>query len=434
MQKLAKIFIHKAKFIPLYFSNENLKDVYVQRAEIAEFTLNSSGNELDFVFPQRPLRQNKIRFGIYAKAIASCSEAFATFPVYEYLNREEFEIFFYVHQCDGNPTEKRAQKLANKFTELPKDLKNSVDIIRADDLDVLFFSNSLTAVRNQAFILASHRLARFQCVHFCQPVTSGLKHIDFYFLGSMIQENGKAENHYSEQPVRLDGSGICFDIGSNHAESTASIKTDQFGIQDKNTVFVSGANFYKVIPELRHLWAKLLAKVPDSVLILYPFGSRWSNSYPKNIFIHNIEKVLLQYGIENEHLIILDPLPTREDIMELLRHTDIYLDAVPYSGATSLLDPLEVGVPPIVMEGEEMRCCQGAAILKELGVDELVVHSEEEYLELAGRLAIENEFRTDLRQTILNRMQDKPPFLDPKGYARKISTALKNIVNSQTSV
>ena len=102
---------------------------------------------------------------------------------------------------------------------------------------------------------------------------------------------------------------------------------------------------------------------------------------------------------------------------------------MPYSGATSLLDPLEVGVPLIVMEGEELRCCQGAAILRELEMEELVVKSEEEYLDLAARLATDIRFQTNLREKILNRMQDMPPFLDPKGYAEKIGAALKDIVD-----
>jgi predicted O-linked N-acetylglucosamine transferase (SPINDLY family) len=194
---------------------------------------------------------------------------------------------------------------------------------------------------------------------------------------------------------------------------------------------VSGANFFKIIPELRHLWARLLAKIPESVLVLYPFGPAWSSSYPKSVFRDHFESTLSKYNVKKERLIILDPLPKREDIKELLRLADVYLDAVPYSGATSLLDPLEVGVPPVVMEGDELRFCQGSAILRELKVEELVVKSEEEYIELAGRLAIDNELRTDLREKILNRMLDTPPFLDPKGYARKISTALKNIVQSE---
>ena len=108
LQKRAAIITQKTYFIPLYFSNENLKDIYHYRAAIAELSLKIQGYELDFAFPQRSAKRKKLRLGIYARVIAPGTEAFATLPVYEYLNREEFEVFIYVHQQNGNPIEKHA--------------------------------------------------------------------------------------------------------------------------------------------------------------------------------------------------------------------------------------------------------------------------------------------------------------------------------------
>ena len=341
LQELAAIITQKAYFIPLYFSNENLTDIYHHRAAIAELSLKAQGYDLNFSFPNRNNKRKRLRLGIYSKVIAPGTEAFATLPVYEYLNREEFEVFLYVHQQNGNPVETHARQLSDRFIELPENMKTSVEIIRADDLDVLFFSNNLTSVMNYPFILANHRLARFQCVHFCQPVSSGLKHIDYFFLGGVIQEKGKEEERYHEQIVNLEGSGICFDLRSSDAQPAAAMSREQIGIPENSIVFVSGANFFKIIPELRHLWAKLLAKVPESVLVLYPFGPEWPTSYPKSVFRDHFKKTLSKYDVKEDSLIILDPLPTREDIKALLRITDVYLDAVPYSGATSLLDPLK---------------------------------------------------------------------------------------------
>ena len=190
-------------------------------------------------------------------------------------------------------------------------MKTSVEIIRADDLDALFFSNNLTSVMNYPFIFANHRLACFQCVHFCQPVSSGLKHIDYFFLGDVIQEKGKVQDQYHEQIVKLDGSGICFDLRSSDAHPAAAMRREQIGIPENRIVFVTGANFFKIIPELRHLWAKLLAKVPESVLVLYPFGPEWPTSYPKTVSRGHFERTLSEYDVKEERLIILDPLPTR---------------------------------------------------------------------------------------------------------------------------
>jgi predicted O-linked N-acetylglucosamine transferase (SPINDLY family)/ADP-heptose:LPS heptosyltransferase len=429
-QRLALIFIQRANLIPLYFSNKNLININRKRAEIAEIALNLCGFETDFLIPPHPPEMDKIRVGIYANSIAPYTEIFATLPIFKHLKHDEFEIFLYVRQSDDNPLERYAKQLVNRFTVLPENIKTGCDFIRSDNLDVLFFANNITAISNEAYILANHRMARKQIVHFCQPTTTGIKHIDHFLIGDKIHESEMAANQYSEKLVTLEGSGLCFDLPDRPSETNLQIHRERLGIQKSATMFISGANFFKIIPELRHIWAKIISKVPDSKLVLYPFGPAWSNSYPKNMFIHAVEDVFLKYHISKDRLIVLEPLPSRDDIISLLRCADVYLDAVPYSGATSLLDPLEAGVPPVVVQGDKLRFNQGAAILKDLGVHELVAKSETEYIDLALTLAHDKALRHRVSLEILTKMQDQPRFLNPKSYAKEISSVLKNIVQS----
>jgi predicted O-linked N-acetylglucosamine transferase (SPINDLY family) len=430
-QRMAMIFIQKANFIPLYFSKENLADLYRKRAEIAEFALILGGFETDIFIPPHPIGMDKIRLGIYANSISPYTETYATLPFFEHLNHREFQIFLYVRQSDGNPLELYAKNMVDRFMVLPENTKTCSNIIRSDNLDVLFFSNNITAVTNQAFILANHRLARKQIVHFCQPATTGIKHIDHFLIGNMIHENRTAANQYSEKLVKLKGSGLCFDFHTRSSETNAQISLERLGTLNNTTMFISGANFFKITPELRHLWAKIISQAPDSILVLYPFGPAWSNSYPKDAFIKTIEEVFLKYHISKKRLIVLEPLPNRGNIISLLRSADVYLDAVPYSGATSLLDPLEAVVPPVVVQGDKLRFYQGAAILKDLGVPELVVNNETEYMQLALTLAHDSALRDRVKHAISTKMQGRPRFLNPKSYAKEISHALKNIVQSQ---
>jgi predicted O-linked N-acetylglucosamine transferase (SPINDLY family) len=247
----------------------------------------------------------------------------------------------------------------------------------------------------------------------------------------MIHENRTAANQYSEKLVKLKGSGLCFDFHTRSSETNAQISLERLGTLNNTTMFISGANFFKITPELRHLWAKIISQAPDSILVLYPFGPAWSNSYPKDAFIKTIEEVFLKYHISKKRLIVLEPLPNRGNIISLLRSADVYLDAVPYSGATSLLDPLEAVVPPVVVQGDKLRFYQGAAILKDLGVPELVVNNETEYMQLALTLAHDSALRDRVKHAISTKMQGRPRFLNPKSYAKEISHALKNIVQSQ---
>jgi predicted O-linked N-acetylglucosamine transferase (SPINDLY family) len=117
----------------------------------------------------------------------------------------------------------------------------------------------------------------------------------------------------------------------------------------------------------------------------------------------------------------------RPEVRALNRLADVYLDALPYSGATSLLDPLLEGVPTVVADGCELRFSQGAAMLRELGCPELIACDEEDYIRLAVRLGADASLRQALRERIRDRMDAGADFLNPRLYARRVSKAFQSV-------
>ena len=89
----------------------------------------------------------------------------------------------------------------------------------------------------------------------------------------------------------------------------------------------------QIIPELRDTWAKIIAAVPNSVLVLYPFGNTWSGDYVKQPFINKMSAIFNKYGIDRTRLILLNTLANREDVKAVLQLADVYLDSYPYAGA-----------------------------------------------------------------------------------------------------
>jgi predicted O-linked N-acetylglucosamine transferase (SPINDLY family) len=426
-QRIALLFAEKANFIPLYFSRRNLKAIYIRRAEIVDYTLRLRKCDCDYAIPPRPIGRAKLRLGIHCRSLRPQPEVFATLPVFESLDREKFEIFFYVHSCNGSPLEERVRRATDKFTVLPEAIKPCAEIIRADDLDILFFGNNITAVHNQSFVLANYRMARVQCIHFCNPVTSGKRHIDHFLLGQLIVGKQELKERFAEKILTIDGSGICFDIPEFVEAPEQRLSRMDLGIGNGKTVFVSGANCYKIIPELRHTWAKILKQVPESVLVLYPFGPAWSDAYPKQLLVEDMIRVFAGYGLLSNRLIVLDTLGGKEDILALNRIADVYLDAVPYSGATSLLEPLQVGIPPVVADRRELRFSQGAAMIRELGIHELIARDEEDYIRIAVRLGSDTCLREEMRGRIQRQMAAGPDFLNPRLYAQRIGRVFRSL-------
>jgi predicted O-linked N-acetylglucosamine transferase (SPINDLY family) len=109
----------------------------------------------------------------------------------------------------------------------------------------------------------------------------------------------------------------------------------------------------------------------------------------------------------------------------LLSVADIYLDAFPFSSTTSLIEPLEAGLPVICKQGSTFRSDMGAGILRQLGLPELVADSDASYADLAEHLALDLPERLALKERITAAMGRRPRFLDPVAYGSAMAEVLR---------
>jgi predicted O-linked N-acetylglucosamine transferase (SPINDLY family)/predicted SAM-dependent methyltransferase/GT2 family glycosyltransferase len=426
---VASKFTQIANFIPVYFNDRNLKDIYVKRAEIIELALRNNGSEVDYQFDERPTNRKKIRLGVLAAHFSPSAETFAALPAYEYLSRD-FDVILYSLQQTNHSLEQYCKTSANFFVILPENLAEQVSAIRGDDLDILFFATNVTAVTNQICLLASHRLARTQITSGGSVVTTGIANMDYFLSGTFTDPSPIAQDQYREKLIQLPGAAHCFSYGEFEEKSSVVIDREQLDISDDAIIFTSGANFYKIIPELIHTWAKIIVAVPNSKIVLFPFGPNWSSSYPKQAFKQHLHKIFAEYGVVSDRVIALDPqpVPNREHLKEYYQLADVYLDSYPFAGTTSLIEPLQVNLPVIARQGNSFRSSMGAAMIRSLNITELVADSEESYIQLAVALGNDPELRQQKSAEIKAKMADNPSFLDSKGYGAKIGELFKGLV------
>ena len=427
-QEVAKNFTGQTNFIPLYFNSLNLKEIYRKRAEIIEFYVNSFGGETNYEFPERSPDRKKIRLGILALQFGVQTETFATLPIYKHLKRDLFEIILYTLNTTNHRLERYCAGHADTLIKLPSDLQGQVQKIREAELDILFISTNVTAVTHQVTLLALHRLARIQMVDANSPVTTGMRYVDYYISSKLSEPEHNDREQYTETLIKLDSPPQCFDFATEaQLLATTSISRESLGIGADAIVYISGANIYKILPEVEAAWVKIIAEVPNSVLLLYPFNPNWSSSYPVVGFRQRITATFARHHLSEDQLIILDPAPNRADIKERLKLADIYLDTYPYSGMTSLIDPLEVGLPTVVLEGETSRSKKGASLLRSLQVFDLITSNEEAYIKLAIELGTNSELRQQKRNQIEQKMQENPIFLDSRAYSAQMGALFQEL-------
>jgi predicted O-linked N-acetylglucosamine transferase (SPINDLY family) len=119
--------------------------------------------------------------------------------------------------------------------------------------------------------------------------------------------------------------------------------------------------------------------------------------------------------------------PTRQEFLRLLQMADIYLDSFPFSGATTMIDGLLSGLPPVTLEGCHFRSMMGAGIAREIGLPELVASNRQEYVDIAVKLARDENYRGRIRKKIADVIAAGPRFLNGNDYARQIGQALQHV-------
>ena len=402
-------YVQTANCIPLYFAEGSLRRHYEARGRLLKAAFAVPAQEEMLPSPRDGRR---LRVGFVSRHFSPQTETYCTLPTFEQLDPERFEVLLFVHHGSGTPVENFARGRVSTFQILPADFEAQLEVLRAAQLDVVVFGTNVTAVVNEVTRLALYRVAPLQIANNSSCTTTGLPEVDLYISGSLT-ESAEAPTYFTERLGLLRGPTHAFNYEADQQQPTTTWTRDALGLPEDATVFVSAANYFKVIPEMQEAWARLLAAVPGSRLLVHPFNPNWSSDYPIKRFRAGFDHVLTTHGVATDRLVVSTTrFPSRTDVKELLRVGDIYLDSFPFGGVNSLVDPLEIGIPVITWEGTTFRSRMGSALLRSLGLAEFVATDAGSYHAICTGLAGNAPRRAELRNTIADLMDRKPIFMD----------------------
>ena len=81
------------------------------------------------------------------------------------------------------------------------------------------------------------------------------------------------------------------------------------------------------------------------------------------------------------------------DFLNLIKQSDIILDSLEWSGGKTSLEAITLHKPIVTLPGEFMRGRYTYGILKMLNLEEMIASSKREYVEIAIKLATDNNFK-----------------------------------------
>jgi len=261
------------------------------------------------------------------------------------------------------------------------------NIIRQDGVDILVDLSQYTAGNRLAVF--ARQPAPVQVSFAGYPESTGLEAIAHRISDRYLETGPANEQCGSKEQLYLIESFWCYDPCGLDVEVNRLPAGKTGGV-----TFGCLNNFCKINERVLSLWGRVLGKVIDArLLVLSAAGSHRQRTL----------ETLRRAGVEASRVEFADYRPRRE-YLELYHRLDIVLDTFPYNGHTTSLDALWMGVPVVSLAGNTPVSRAGLSQLTNLGLPELVAHSESEYVGIAESLARDTPRLARLRSTLRDRM------------------------------
>ena len=276
-----------------------------------------------------------------------------------------------------------ARSRAARYERGPKSLEQWIDRIRASQPDVLIYPE--VGIDPMTVRLASLRLAPVQATTWGHPETSGLPTIDYY-LSAEDLEPPEADAYYTERLVRLPRLGCRF-----RRMATVPVKPDLAPLfpEARAPLLVCPGVPFKYAA--RHDWVfpAIAQRLGRCRFVFFTHRTRVLSEKLEQ----RLRGVFESQGLDFSRYVAFLPWQPVPQFAGWLREADVFLDTIGFSGFNTALHAVEAGLPIVTREGRFLRGRLASGILKRLGVAELVVPTEEAYVELAVRLAREPAYR-----------------------------------------
>ncbi|MGA7936446.1 MAG: methyltransferase domain-containing protein, partial [Kovacikia sp.] len=306
------------------------------------------------------------------------------------------------------------------FYHLPNNLEATCEQIRSDQLHVIVFLSLGNSIK--ATLLASVRLAPIQCSAWGHPVTSGLPTVD-YFLSGDLMEPDNAQDHYTEQLIRLPNIGLCYP--KPVLPEPTKTRTD-FGLRQDAVIYLSCQLIFKYLPQHDFLFTEIVRRVPKAQLVFVIRSTAHSQSNPslERQFRQRLEKAFADAGLKLEDHAVFLPGQDLQGYASLLSCADVFLDTLAFSGGHTTLEAISFNLPVVCCRGEMMRGRQSAGILTLLGVTETIAETEAAYSDIAVKLGLEPAWREAISQRMgachANLFEDKTCVLGLEQFYQQV--------------
>ncbi len=397
---LAKVFVRECRPIALYFHDIQCRETVAAVSQSIETLLLREGHDLigTEIVGRGASSGPVTRLAVTLRNDKPTPEAWILKAMLARLDRSVFDVTIYFLEHTSPFSTLFAGEKVVALGGVP--LNASVAEIRKARPDVALLGAVHLGSSKVAHV-AAHRLAPRQfAMSAVFPMTTGFRSVDQFAVGALTTPK-IAEGDYVEEVVHAPGTGqvFAFDGAVETDEAEVALWRARLGIAEDAVVLTSGAMHDKIVPELLSAWVTILAKDLRAVLVLYPFARNWAEDFDTRAFLDRVHLACEAEDVDPGRIHVLSPIE-HDKVLGLLSQADLYLDSFPYSGATTVVEALSLGVPVVSRHGNSQRCHQGSGWLEACGVGACSAKDTSEYIKITCGFIANPAERAALREKI----------------------------------
>ncbi|MES2585369.1 MAG: tetratricopeptide repeat protein [Pseudomonadota bacterium] len=358
-------------------------------------------------------REKKIRVGYFSNDYFNHATAYLMAELFELHDRQRFEVVAFSFSPDvQDAMQQRLQKNFDKFIDVSQMSDQEVAALsRQMEVDIAIDLKGYTTGSRPGIF--AFRAAPIQINYLGYPASMGAEFIDYIIADTVLIPECN-QQYFSEKIIYLKNSYQVND--SKRLISEKQFSRSELNLPEDKFVFCCFNNNFKILPSTFDIWARILSKVPDSVLWLLE-----DNLLAKQNLILQAES----RGIARDRLIFAK----RMDLPEhLARHqlADLFLDTLPCNAHTTASDALWAGLPVLTQLGETLAGRVAASLLKTIDLPELIADNSGAYEDLAIELGT-NRFKLQGIKEKLASNRDTTALFDANLFTRGIEDAFIKI-------
>ncbi len=331
-------------------------------------------------------------------------------PLLAALDRTAFSVTCYADVPRPDGMTARLQALADSWRPILGATDAEVAAqVRADGIDILIDLAGHTA--DNRLLVFAECPAPVQATWLGYPGTTGLRAIDWR-ISDAVCDPPEDDALSAERVMRLPGF-LCYvppaDAPPPAARSAGAPLT-----------FGSFNNVMKISDDCAALFARTLAAVPDSRLLL-----KSSIAIGEDIRAHHVGRIA-RHGIDPARIAFVPRIDSWGGHFSAYGAVDIALDTFPYNGTTTTCEALWMGVPVVALKGDRHAARVGASLLGQLGLDEFIATTETDFVACAARWAARGDVLAAMRAGLRARVAASP-LCDRAGFAHRFASALREM-------